>query len=95
MKKFIDLIDLFVEGKIDFKEFDKDWQKLYIGSSDNGEVYETLSDSEKELLDQIHDKEDMVAREDLEELKQYKFISIDDFIVWLKEFKQKNIQFWK
>lgn len=97
MKNFIDLIELFIEEKIDFKEFDKNWQKLYISSSDIGELYENLSDSERDFLDEIHDKEDMVAYEEkeLEELRQYKFISVDEFIDWLKDFKQKNIQIWK
>ncbi len=97
MKNFIDLVDSFIEGKIDFKEFDANWQKLYIGSSDVGELYANLSDPESDFLDEIHDKEDLVSKdkEELEELKKYSFISVEEFRKWLKDFKEKNIEMWK
>jgi hypothetical protein len=97
MKNFIDLIESFIEEKIDFKEFDKNWQKLYIGSSDKGGLYENLSDSETDFLDEIHDKEDLVSKDEkeLEDLKKYNFISVEEFKDWLKDFKQKNLHFWK
>ncbi|MCA9353488.1 hypothetical protein KC842_01275 [Candidatus Nomurabacteria bacterium] len=96
MKNFIELIDSFIEGKIDFEEFDKNWQKLYIGSLDKGGLYETLSDIETDFIDEIHDKEDFTTKDEkeLEDLKKYNFISVNEFIEWLKEFKQKNIQLW-
>ncbi len=97
MKNFIDLIESFIEGKIDFKEFDKNWQKLYIGSSDKGELYEALSESEKDFLDEIHDKEDLATKDEkeLQDLKKYNFISVKEFKEWLKDYKQKNIEIWK
>lgn len=92
MNKFISLIQALIDQKIDFKNFDKEWQKLYL---DSGE-YEKLSDSEKDFVDEIHDKEDYVTedQEELKELKKYNFISVENFLEWLKEVKKKNIIFW-
>lgn len=97
MKIFIDLIESFIEGKIDFKEFDKKWQKLYVGSLDKGGLYESLPDIETDFLDEIHEKEDLVSKDEneLEDLRKYNFISVEEFKEWLKDFKQKNIEIWK
>ncbi len=88
MNKFIELIQSFIDQKIDFKIFHDEWQKLYLDSG----IYEPLSDSEKDFLDEVHSKEDYALSDEkeLKDLRKNSFVSVDEFRQWLNDFKEKR-----
>ena len=88
MNKFIVLVQSFIDQKINFKEFDKEWTQLYHFSG----IYEDLSDSETNFLDEINDREDYTLedKKELKEVEKYNFVSTEEFRSWLKEYLIKN-----
>lgn len=88
MNKFITIIRNFVDKKISFKDFDSQWQEIYLNSGE----YDLLSEKDTNFLDEIHDKEDYVTEDEdeLRDLKKYNFISSEEFRDWLVVYLTEN-----
>ena len=89
MKDFITLIDNFLDSKIDFKELENNFSELYLSD-------DYISEEEKDkFLSEIHYQIDYVMENPDKENKGYGFVDTKEFKEWLKDYKEKNIQFWK
>ena len=89
MDKFKKLLDYFIEGKIKFKKFEKDFLDFYLNTDD----YELLNEKQKSFLDEINEKIDYTNENPNSEDRKYGFVDVDEFRGWLKEYKKENIQF--
>jgi len=89
MKDLITLIDKFIIGKINRKEFDDKFNDLYLTEDSNFE------EAEENFLSEIHYQLAYVTENPDEIDRKDGFISADEFREWLKDYKQKNIHFWK
>lgn len=88
MKDLIILIDKFVSGKVNRKEFDNKFNDLYLAEDSN------FKEAEEDFLSEIHyelayvtENPDQIDRKD-------GFISANEFREWLRDYKNKNIHFW-
>ena len=95
MKKFIQLIDLFLLSEIDYDQFYSSFNDLYFGQS-HIEENKQLRREESEFLDEINEEMFFAAKDPNNEDKQkYNYIDQNQFSKWLKHTKEKNIKFWE
>lgn len=94
MKNIANLIDSYIDKKINYDQFFQQISNFY-GEENPG--WNHLKEDEQDFVYEIYEKSTYTAeglpKDDGD--RKHGVIDEEDFREWLKEMKERNIQFWK
>lgn len=93
MKEFLNSIDLFLEKKITYDEFERKICDYY----EKDEIeFDRLTDIHATFVSDVYEKTTYTGKNVAQNDKDRKYGVIDesDFLSWLKQMKENNITLW-
>lgn len=92
MRDILHLIDNYINSVVAYNNFYSEFNRLYFGSP-NPSVF---TEKESDFLNEINEELFFVGDDPIDQQSRKDgYTGAKEFREWLKEYKQKNIHFWK